>query len=68
MPHELGRPEDGTVDVAFGGEVEHGARLCACSGPHLPGVVYVALNENVARIAAQAVEIAQVAGIGKLSG
>jgi len=53
--------------VALGGEVEHGARLVRSQQlRHQLGVVDVALDENVPCIAAQAVEVAQIAGVGEL--
>lgn len=52
--------------MAFGGEVQHGAGVVlGQQGIHQGAVAQVALHEHMARIALQAGQVFQVAGVGE---
>src|SRR5438874_10259626 len=64
---EVGRTDDRAVDVAFGREVNDGARPMALQRLlEKRPVADVPAREHVPAVAAQRVEVAQVAGIGEL--
>ena len=58
---------DRSVHMAFGGEVDHGARPVLRQQPlHQRTVADVALHEDVTGVAAQAGQILGIAGVGEL--
>jgi hypothetical protein len=64
--HELARAVDAAVHMALGGEVDDGAR--PVFGQQLvqqDALADVALHEHMPAVAAQAVEVVQVAGVGE---
>ena len=64
--HEGAGAVDGAVDMALGGEVHDGARAVLGQQAVDQGAVAdVAMHEDVACVAAQALEVAQVAGVGE---
>ena len=53
--------------MAFGREIEHGARAVLLQQPGQQGAVAdIPLHEHMARVALEAGEIVQVAGVGQL--
>src|SRR5439155_6841879 len=65
--HEGGRAGDRAVDMALSGEVNDGARLVLRQElAHQLAVADVALDERVAPVLAQGIEVAQVSRVGKL--
>jgi hypothetical protein len=64
--HELARPMDAAVDVALGREVDDRARPVLGQQRVDPGpVADVALDEDMPRIAAQRIQVVQIAGVGE---
>jgi hypothetical protein len=65
--HEIRRPVDRAIDVAFGGEVHDRLRpLLGEERVDQRAVGDVALHEAVARIALEARQVGGIAGIGEL--
>ena len=64
--HERARAVDRAVDMAFGSEMQHRTRAMLGQQPrHQSRVADVAVHEHMPRIAAQGLEVAQVAGVGE---
>jgi hypothetical protein len=63
---EVFRAMDAAVDVRFGGEINDGARLVLGEQPgDKIEIADVALDEEVARVAAQGCEVLEIAGVGE---
>ena len=64
--HEIARPVDAAIDMALGGEVHDGARPVLGEQPvEQRPVADVTLHEHMPRVAAQRIEVVQVAGVGQ---
>jgi hypothetical protein len=64
---EVFRAVDAAVDVALGGKIDDGARAVLVQQPgYQRGIADISLDEDVTRIAAQAGQVLEVAGIGQL--